>query len=194
MAVDGHAGSGKTTLAGLLSEALGAAPVVHLDDLASHESFFGWEERLRRQVLLPFSRGESADHQVYDWAVHSFAGTRTLPPAPVVFLEGVGAGRRAVRGQLACLLWMDLPRQIAWRRGRSRDGPELAGFWEEWTRAEERHFRADPSRPYADWLLRPYPEHGPGPGREHPHYELRPQHTRAGEPGGRNGTRELPLD
>ena len=33
--VDGHAGSGKSTFAGQLAEALGGAPVLHLDDIAT---------------------------------------------------------------------------------------------------------------------------------------------------------------
>ncbi|KOG76565.1 hypothetical protein ADK38_39775, partial [Streptomyces varsoviensis] len=59
VAVDGHAGSGKTTFAGRLSAALGGAPVLHLDDLATHEELFAWTGRLREQVLDPLGRGET---------------------------------------------------------------------------------------------------------------------------------------
>ncbi|MFE3109847.1 uridine kinase [Kitasatospora indigofera] len=148
--VDGHAGSGKTTFAGRLAAALGGAPVVHLDDLATHAEPFGWTERLRAEVLEPLAAGREARHRVYDWTSRRFEGTRTVPAAPVVLVEGVGAGRRAVRPWLSGLVWMELDAPAARRRGELRDGPELAGFWAGWARAEQEHFAADPSRPYAD--------------------------------------------
>ncbi|WP_344322119.1 hypothetical protein [Streptomyces macrosporus] len=154
VAVDGHAGSGKSTLAGRLAGALGGAPVLRLDDLASHDALFEWTGRVLDQVIAPLSRGEPARHGVYDWVRRAFREERVVPPAPVVLVEGVGAGRRALRPHLARLLWMDLPPEESWARGRRRDGPGLADFWDGWERAERRHFAADPSRPYADRLVR----------------------------------------
>ncbi|MFC9331471.1 uridine kinase [Kitasatospora sp. NPDC057015] len=153
VAVDGHAGSGKTTFAGRLAAALGDAPVVHLDDLATHAEPFGWTERLRREVLEPLAAGRTARHRVYDWTARRFEGVRPVPAAPVVLVEGVGAGRRALRPALAALVWMELDAGAARRRGELRDGPELAGFWIDWARAEEAHFAADPSRPHADFRV-----------------------------------------
>nr|WP_188300512.1 hypothetical protein [Streptomyces sp. CBMA156] len=149
VAVDGHAGSGKTTFAGRLAAALGGAPVVHLDDLATHEELFEWTGRLREQVLEPLAAGRDAEYRVYDWTLRRFAGTARVPAAPVVLVEGVGAGRRAVRPRLARVIWMELEAAAARRRGEQRDGPELAGFWAGWARAESAHFAVDPSRPYA---------------------------------------------
>lgn len=155
VAVDGHAGSGKTTFAGALAGALGGAPVVHLDDLATHEELFAWMPRLDAGVLRPLARGETARHPVYDWTARRFDGSREIPPAPVVLVEGVGSGRRALRPYLARLIWMDVPAAVARARGEARDGPELAGFWRTWARAEAAHFAADPSRPHADVLAEP---------------------------------------
>ncbi|MFE9423237.1 uridine kinase [Kitasatospora sp. NPDC006697] len=153
VAVDGHAGSGKTTFATRLAAALGGAPVVHLDDLATHEEYFAWTGRLRTLVLDPLERGEPATFEAYDWVARSFQGAREITPAPVVLLEGVGAGRRAVRPVLAALAWMELPAAEARERGLRRDGPQLSAFWERWTAAEAAHFAADPSRPFADLLV-----------------------------------------
>ncbi|CAL9577822.1 hypothetical protein SUDANB6_05002 [Streptomyces sp. enrichment culture] len=152
--VDGHAGSGKSTFAGRLARALGGAPVLHLDDIASHDELFDWTGRLLDQVVAPFTRGEAARYAPYDWRARRFGPPRVLPPAPAVLVEGVGAGRRALRPHLALLLWMDLPCEEAWARGRARDGEEQREFWEGWTRAERRHFAEDPSRPFADLLVR----------------------------------------
>ncbi|MFE7585921.1 uridine kinase [Streptomyces gardneri] len=154
VAVDGHAGSGKSTLAARLSTALDGAPVLHLDDLATHEELFEWTGRLRRQVLEPLSRGETALYRPYDWNRRSFGEPRALPPAPVVLVEGVGAGRTMMRPFLAWLLWMEREPEESWIRGRHRDGPEQAAFWDGWTLAETRHFAEDPSRPFADTLVR----------------------------------------
>ncbi|MFH9296435.1 uridine kinase [Streptomyces sp. NPDC017520] len=158
VAVDGHAGSGKSTFAARLAAALGGAPVLHLDDLATHEELFGWTGRLREQVILPLSRGESARYAPYDWTERRFGPARTLEPAPVVLVEGVGAGRRQVRPWLAALCWMELDREVSWERGRRRDGTGLSEFWDGWALAEARHFADDPSRPYADTLVRQLPE------------------------------------
>ncbi|MEU1789669.1 hypothetical protein ABZ553_28155 [Streptomyces sparsogenes] len=154
VAVDGHAGSGKTTFAGRLAAALGGAPVLHTDDLATHEELFAWTRRLDEQVLAPLARGATARYAPYDWVERRFAATlRRLDPAPVVLVEGVGAGRRALRPRLAHLLWMELPDVDSWRRGQLRDGPELSTFWDGWLPAERAHFAADPSRPYAGTLV-----------------------------------------
>ncbi|MEU3348474.1 hypothetical protein ABZ723_26460 [Streptomyces sp. NPDC006700] len=156
--VDGHAGSGKSTFTGKLAAALGGAPVLHLDDVASHEELFGWEGRLLREVVGPLGRGEAARYAPYDWWERRFGAARVLPPAPVILVEGVGAGRRALRPHLAHLLWMDLPHEEAWARGRSRDGEEQREFWSGWVGAERRHFAEDPSRPFSDLLVRQLPE------------------------------------
>ncbi|WP_055536221.1 AAA family ATPase [Streptomyces alboniger] len=159
IAVDGHAGSGKSTFARRLAEALGGAPVLRLDDIASHEELFDWTERLGRQIVGPLSRGETARYATYDWTERRFGpAEESLPPAPVVIVEGVGAGRRALRARLAAVLWMDVPREEAWRRGRHRDGAVQRDFWDGWEPAELRHFAEDPSRPFADLLVRQCPE------------------------------------
>lgn len=156
--VDGHAGSGKTTFAGRLATALGGAPVLHLDDIATHEELFGWTERLLSGVIEPFGRGEPARYAPYDWTTREFGPVHELPAAPVVLLEGVGAGRRALRPRLARLLWMELPHEQAWARGRRRDGEAQSEFWDGWVHAERRHFAEDPTRPFADHVVRQCPE------------------------------------
>ncbi|MDX3646108.1 hypothetical protein P1P70_43375, partial [Streptomyces sp. MB09-02B] len=56
---------------------------------------------------------------------------------------------------LAWLVWMEVTEGDAWARGRARDGAEQDEFWAGWVRAERRHFAEDPSRPFADLLIRP---------------------------------------
>ncbi len=137
-----------------MARELGDAPVLRLDDIASHEELFGWTGRLLSQVIEPLGHGERAQYTPYDWHTRRFGPPRPLPAAPVILVEGVGAGRRALRPHLAHLLWMEVPREEAWARGRSRDGEEQREFWAGWVRAEQRHFADDPSRPFADLLVR----------------------------------------
>ncbi|MFJ8165650.1 uridine kinase [Streptomyces sp. NPDC096136] len=151
--VDGHAGSGKSTFTDRLAAALGGAPVLHLDDVATHTELFDWWERLRAQVVEPLAAGRPAHWTPYDWVGRRFGPERVLEPAPVLLVEGVGAGRRALRPHLARLLWMETPRETSWGRGRRRDGRELSDFWDGWERAERAHFSHDPSRPFADTLV-----------------------------------------
>ncbi|MFJ7021178.1 uridine kinase [Streptomyces sp. NPDC101117] len=158
IAVDGHAGSGKSTFAAELARSLGDAPVLHLDDIASHDELFDWTARLTAQVIEPFTRGGTARYTPYDWRARHFRPPVALPPEPVVVLEGVGAGRRALRPYLARLLWMELPSGEAWARGRARDGEEQREFWDGWVGAERAHFAEDPSRPFADLLVHQGPE------------------------------------
>jgi hypothetical protein len=155
-----------------LAEALDGAPVLRLDDIASHTELFDWTGRLLSQVIEPLGRGETARYSPYDWRTRRFGPPRPLPPAPVIVVEGVGVGRRALRPYLALLLWMDLPREESWSRGRARDGAEQREFWEGWVRAEREHFAGDPSRPFAGLLVRQRPKG----------YELLPGPAGTGEP------------
>lgn len=152
--VDGHAGSGKSTLSDRLSAATAHAPVLHLDDLARHEEFFSWTQRLRDQVLVPLERGHTARYEVYDWVRRRTGRVAELSPAPLVLVEGVGAGRRALRPYLSAVLWMDLPPETAWKRGLRRDGAELVEFWQRWTAEERAHFATDPTLPFAHHVIR----------------------------------------
>ncbi|MEU5403807.1 hypothetical protein ABZ348_31500 [Streptomyces sp. NPDC005963] len=162
VSVDGHAGSGKSTFAGRLAAALGSesepVPVLHLDDLASHAEPFAWTDRMLAQVIAPLSEGRPAHYAPYDWDARRFTRPRRLAAAPVVLIEGVGAGRRALRPHLAGLFWMDRDASSSWQRGRQRDGEALTAFWDGWTAAERGHFSADPSRPYAAGLVQERPE------------------------------------
>lgn len=127
--------------------------MLRLDDIASHEELFDWTDRLLAQVIEPLAQDRTARYAPYDWRARRFGPDRLLPPAPVILVEGVGAGRRALRPHLAHLLWMELPHEEAWTRGRNRDGEEQREFWAGWVEAERRHFADDPSRPFADLLV-----------------------------------------
>ncbi len=147
VAVDGHAGSGKTTFTGRLAAALGGAPVVHLDDLATHEEPFGWTERLRAGVLEPLARGVAA-------GTRCTTGRRgPSPPSGwyrwrrwCCWRGWARAGGRCARTWRRCCGWSSIrPRRGPAGCGTGRNWPSSGG----WSRAEDAHFAADPSRPHA---------------------------------------------
>ena len=96
VAVDGPSGAGKTTLTRELRRRLDRPPVIHLDAV-----YPGWDGLaqtpaiLHDRVLAPLARGERAAYQRFDWEAGRFAEEHVVPPAPLLVVEGCGAGALA---------------------------------------------------------------------------------------------------
>lgn len=153
VAVDGRGASGKSTFASRLAAALGGAPVVHTDDIASHEVPLAWWPILEEWVLGPLAAGRPGGVAPYDWTVRRRRGVVVVPAAPVVLLEGVSAARRAVRARLTCAIWIDTAAGLRARRALDRDGPAMAEFWAGWVADEEAFYAADPVQDSADLVV-----------------------------------------
>src|SRR3954447_20203083 len=112
--IDGCGGAGKTTFAQRLSAAANDEwPVIHTDDFASHDEPIEWWPRMLRQVVEPLLRGDAASYRPYDWVARRPGdATVTVPAAPVVIVEGVGATRAAGRDRLVLRIWVDAPRDL----------------------------------------------------------------------------------
>lgn len=153
--VDGPAGSGKTTFAECLSQALRGATIVHMDDL--YEGWTGLTDalwsRLHNGVLEPLANGQPGRYQRYEWAAGRFAEWQEVKPAPVVIVEGVGAAHRAVDQWVTLRVWVDAPEKLRLDRGLRRDGAALRGHWLRWLAHEAEHFAADGTRSRADLLV-----------------------------------------
>ena len=141
VAIDGPSGSGKTTLAAALSAALGGAPVVHLDHV-----YPGWDgldavvPNLVAWLLEPLAAGTDAGYRRYDWLHGRYTRRVPVPPAPVLLLEGAGAGARAIAPYLALLVWLDAPADVRYARAMARDGEGYRPHWDRWARQEAAHF------------------------------------------------------
>lgn len=150
VAVDGPSGAGKSTFAERLA-GLVPAPVVHMDDL-----YPGWDglvdavPRLVEWIVAPLSADRTARYRRYDWELGAYAEWQEVPAGPVLVVEGVGSGARAVADRLSLLVWMEAPRELRMRRGIERDGEAYRPHWERWARQEDRHFAADGTRDRAD--------------------------------------------
>jgi len=142
VAVDGHGGAGKSTLAAKLSEMLGAE-TVHTDDFASPENPVHWWPRLLDEVLEPVARGAtSISYERSSWGPqHTPEPVREQPVTSMMILEGVAATRREFRPYLAYAIWVDAPKDICIARGVDRDGEAMRDQWERWWREEEAYIR-----------------------------------------------------
>lgn len=133
--IDGPAGSGKTTLAAGLSQALNDCPVVHMDDV-----YNGWlqdfevelGQRLSREILLPLQSGYQARYEKYDWYEAAFTHTVAIPSHSFLILEGVGSCNSVVAEFLSYRLWIEADAEVLIDRIIARDGeamrPHLAQF------------------------------------------------------------------
>lgn len=132
IAIDGPAGSGKTTLAGKLSTHLGAQ-LLHMDDL-----YNGWDG-LREggqtitHLLQQISRGEAATYRRYDWDEGRYLEKHTLDPGGVIVVEGVGSVRLEHLDMLSLVVVVQEPdADERLRRGLERDGAYLEELWKQW--------------------------------------------------------------
>ncbi len=92
--MDGRSASGKSTLAERLHAAVPASAVVHTDDVAWYESFFGWDELLVAGVLEPLHRGRAACYRPPAWVRRGRSGALEISAGrALVVVEGVGAAR-----------------------------------------------------------------------------------------------------
>jgi uridine kinase len=149
LAIDGHGGSGKSTVAAAVAAATGAA-IVHTDDFfrsgdASQagqrplESYYDWR-RLRAQALEPLRARRGASFRRFDWDRGSgLDGVVSVDPAELIVVEGVFSASPELADQVDRAVLVDTPEPERLRRLRGRVAPEE---WDdEWLRAEQAYFR-----------------------------------------------------
>ncbi|HXV92164.1 MAG TPA: hypothetical protein VD813_02605 [Pseudonocardia sp.] len=154
--IDGRSGSGKSVLAGRLAAVLDGAPVLHLDDM-----YPGWAglaavvPQAVEQVARPLAGGSPARWRRWDWAAGAPGAWCETPPAPVVLLEGCGAGTAPLRAYASTAVWLDVPAGERLRRLRGRpDWPAYAPYHAMWAAQEDALYTADRTREHADVVLR----------------------------------------
>lgn len=157
--IDGPAGSGKTTLAGAVTDALAGrgvdAALLHLDDV--YEGWSGLEgslwPRLAAQVLEQLRRGRPGRYQRYDWTAGGFDGWVDVPVPQVLVLEGCGSARREADRFAVLRVWVQAPPDLRLARGLARDGAGARPQWERWMHDEAAHFAQERTAERADVRL-----------------------------------------
>lgn len=159
LALDGPSGAGKSTLAAALRLRTGATVLPgddfyavafaesdleelgRLDDGELADRVFDWA-RLRAEALVPLAAGRPARYRPFDWTGTAGPGrlgaARSLPPAPLVVLDGVYAARPELADLVtASVLVRAEEIERAARLAARGDDPRWAGLWE---RAERHYF------------------------------------------------------
>lgn len=154
--IDGPAGSGKTTFANKLQDKLNCQ-VVHLDSI-----YDGWDNALSRTLrdklvalVDSFLKGESHELEIYNWHESKFDSSISIKPASHLIIEGVGAGQSAIRELAASLYWLEADPEIALKRLLERDAsvPEIDVQMQRWRTSEAKHFEAERTREFADFII-----------------------------------------
>jgi len=154
VAIDGHSGVGKSTLARALAERLDACVIdgddfyaggieLRMDSPASRAAAcIDWARQ--RSVLEALAAGRAAQWRAFDW--DAFDGRlrddpTKVGPGPVVILEGVYAARPELADLLDLRVVLVAPDEVRLARLAAREG--TIGPWErQWHEAEEFYFEA----------------------------------------------------
>jgi uridine kinase len=152
--IDGYGGSGKSTFAALVHQAIPAAVVVHIDDFAApFVPEWDWH-RFRGQVLLPLLAGRPARYQRWDWATDRGAEWHDIPAGRAVLVEGVSSTRREVDAPWAITIWVDTPRDVRLERAVERDGEAMLSTWlDVWLPSEDAYVARENPAARADLVV-----------------------------------------
>ena len=156
IAIDGVAGSGKTTLAGRLKRDIASCQVVHMDDL-----YNGWSDPLSKeltqrvitQILKPVKNHQIAKYEKYNWYIDSFDLTSSIPRSDFLILEGVGSGQIAFREFFSKLIWVELDPQAGFERVIARDGEGVRTQMINFLVNQSNHFSSELTQKAADYTF-----------------------------------------
>lgn len=143
VAIDGRSGGGKSYLADRIAALVPGTVVVHTDDVAWEESFFGWDSLMAEHVLAPLRAGEAVSYRPPAWERLDRPGAIEVPAGTsMVLVEGVGASRESLAGLVDASVWVSSDEAERRRRGVERDvvlgrtPTEAEDFWVLWQSEE----------------------------------------------------------
>jgi uridine kinase len=161
VAIDGHGGSGKSSLAELLSERLGAE-IVHTDDFASWDNPGDWWPLLIERVFAPIMAGARTISYPRSkwWEDHHPEPVIAQAVTPIMILEGVGSLREQLRPYISFGVFVDAPADVCLRRGLARDAghdgksnEEIRAMWQQWLDYENDYLDREHPEEHADLLV-----------------------------------------
>lgn len=166
VAIDGRAGSGKTTLAGELARENAGIRVLHADELQRPQADAEWEdwtpgesaanfvkEAPLRDVLSLLAAGREARYRPYDWAAHEPGPPATVPPGGIILVEGAYTLRRSLRPYYGLKIWVECDDEVRAARLRARPAPS-PGWLEAWVEGEDFYLAHERPDAAADLVIR----------------------------------------
>ncbi len=151
--IDGPCASGKTMLADMLSEKLHAT-VIHTDDYvvphaqktAERLAVPGGncdQERLIKEFLNPWKKGEKATIIRYDCHNDRFSRPEVLENNRIIILEGCYCNLPEIRKCADIRLFVNTPESVRMERLMKRESPEsMAMFTDRWIPLENAYISA----------------------------------------------------
>lgn len=118
--IDGAAGSGKTTLAEKLADILNA-DLVHTDDVSWCADPVHWDGEMLEGIVKPWLNGTDVSYKPTGWIKENRAGSIDVDSNRALIIEGMGAGRKALRENAAYTIWVDTEPKTARERVVQRD-------------------------------------------------------------------------
>jgi len=161
IAIDGHGGSGKSTLGELLATRLNAE-IIHTDDFAGWDNPENWWPLVIERVFEPIKNGATTLNYPRSkwWESHHPEPVIDQPVTKIMILEGVSSLRREFRPYISLALFVDTPIDICLQRGFERDkgtdgksDEEIMVMWKQWYKAEDEYMARDDPKGYADAVL-----------------------------------------
>lgn len=153
IAIDGCGGAGKSTLAASLAHQFNNCDIIHTDDFASWDSSLHWFPRMIEQVLEPLKNNKSAFYQRYDWNEKKLMNWITVPPQPIIIIEGVSSSRKEFRPFLSFSIFVNTDKETRLQRGLQRDGLQAKAQWLKWMSSEDEYIARDNPEDFADVVV-----------------------------------------
>lgn len=157
--IDGHAGSGKSSLAEALKNLIFVASrqqpkIVHMDDL-----YPGWEglragsTYLHERILKPVRQGRPAHWQVWSWLRNERSGHREFEGENLLIVEGCGS-LSYQNSELADLkIWIDSDPEVRKKRFFERDEGRYIERWPAWIAQEAEFYQQERSSELSDYRI-----------------------------------------
>ena len=162
IAIEGFGGSGKTTVAEQLKNALGSAYIVNIDDFIVKEKLTepSWDkgafdrERLEREVLIPATSNQPIQYEELIWETNTLSEPKKVPSVDYLIVEGISSYHPDIAHYYDYKIWVDTPIEIAKVRGRARDGSsENAQYWDLWAENDLAYQRKHHPELIADFTI-----------------------------------------
>jgi uridine kinase len=158
ISIDGHAGAGKTTLAGELFLAFSLTrqvEVIHLEEI-----YGGWKDAVGpsltqalTKLLEDLSNERTSLLPVFNWEFMEFDSPKEISPHDLIIIEGVGSAQEIVRKYATATIWLDVDPTTGLQRVLARDGMGIREQMLDWQVKEDAHFLKDHTRETADFIL-----------------------------------------